>query len=127
VNIVPDKVIAEGGAGALDVSAVDPRVLSIVDIKTPGLGEAGGNRREDLLHLTPRDEFKFVLCGEADCAWAKQVLAERTPDRNCPVRFSPSYRELPARELADWILRDRLPVRMQVQLHKLLWGEEPGR
>ncbi len=114
-------------SGALDVAAVDPRVSRIVDIKTPASGEADRNLWANLSHLSPRDEIKFVLCGEADYEWAKQVLAERALDRICPVLFSPSYGQLPARELADWILRDRLPVRMQVQLHKLLWGEEPGR
>jgi 7-carboxy-7-deazaguanine synthase len=114
-------------SGALDVSEVDSRVSRIVDIKTPASGEADRNLWQNLSHLSPRDEIKFVLCGAADYEWAKQALAERALDRICPVLFSPAYRELPARELADWILRDRLPVRMQVQLHKLLWGEEPGR
>ncbi|MDH5535122.1 MAG: 7-carboxy-7-deazaguanine synthase QueE [Betaproteobacteria bacterium] len=114
-------------SGALDVSAVDSRVSRIVDIKTPASGEANRNLWQNLSDLSPHDEIKFVLCGEADYEWAKHVLAERALDRICPVLFSPAYRELPARELADWILRDRLPVRMQVQLHKLLWGEEPGR
>ena len=112
--------------GALDVSDVDPRVSKILDIKTPGSGEVDKNLWSNLAHLTPRDEIKFVLCGEADYGWAKQVLAERRLDRTCPVLFSPSYHDLPAKTLAEWILRDRLPVRMQIQLHKLLWGEERG-
>jgi 7-carboxy-7-deazaguanine synthase len=113
--------------GALDISGVDPRVSRILDVKTPGSGECDRNRWENLSHLTPRDEIKFVLCGEADYEWAKQVLAERRLADICPVLFSPSYHDLPAAALADWILRDRLPVRMQVQLHKQLWGEVPGR
>lgn len=113
--------------GALDVSRVDPRVSRILDIKTPGSGEAGRNLWENLAHLTPRDEIKFVLCGEADYEWAKQVLRERRLDSICPVLFSPSYRDLAARTLAEWVLRDQLPVRVQIQLHKTLWGEVPGR
>lgn len=114
-------------SGALDASAVDPRVSRIVDVKTPGSGEAAKNRWENLEHLNARDEIKFVLCGEADYIWAKSVLTERRLDRICPVLFSPVYAELPPATLADWILRDRLPVRMQLQLHKVLWGETPGR
>ena len=114
-------------SGALDVSAVDARVSRIVDVKTPGSGEAAKNHWENLEHLNSRDEIKFVLCGEADYAWAKSVLIERRLDRICPVLFSPVYAELPPATLAEWILRDRLPVRMQIQLHKVLWGETPGR
>lgn len=112
--------------GAMDVSQVDPRVSKILDIKTPGSGECERNRWTNLDHLTRHDEIKFVLCGEPDYEWAKRVLAERRLDRICPVLFSPSYRDLSARTLAEWILRDRLPVRMQIQLHKQLWGETPG-
>ena len=114
-------------SGALDVSHVDPRVSKILDIKTPGSGEFDKNRWDNLACLTPRDEIKFVLCGEADYEWAKQVLSERRLEKICPVLFSPSYHDLPAKTLAEWILRDRLPVRMQIQLHKQLWGEVPGR
>ena len=114
-------------SGALDISTVDPRVSRILDIKTPGSGECDKNRWDNLVHLTPRDEIKLVLCNEADYDWAKQVLAERGLARICPVLFSPSYHDLPAATLADWILRDQLPVRMQIQLHKQLWGEVPGR
>lgn len=114
-------------SGALDVSHVDPRVSRIVDIKTPGSGEAEKNRWENLAHLNARDEIKFVLCGEGDYEWAKAVLSERRLERVCPVLFSPSYAELQPAALAAWILRDRLPVRMQLQLHKVLWGETPGR
>ena len=114
-------------SGALDVSKVDPRVSRIVDIKTPGSGEVDRNRWENLEYLNARDEIKLVLCGEADYAWAKEVLTTRRLDRLCPVLFSPAYGELEPATLADWILRDRLPVRMQLQLHKILWGETPGR
>lgn len=114
-------------SGAIDVSAVDLRVSKILDIKTPASGEVEKNLWGNLAHLTPRDEIKLVLCGEEDYAWAKQQLAERKLDTICPVLFSPSYHDLPAQSLAAWILRDRLPVRMQVQLHKQLWGEARGR
>ena len=114
-------------SGALDVSRVNKKVSKILDIKTPGSGEESKNRWSNLEALTDRDEIKFVLCDEADYAWAKSVLSEKRLDRICPVLFSPSYRELPARDLAEWILRDQLPVRMQIQLHKALWGEAPGK
>jgi len=113
-------------SGAFDVAEVDARVSKILDIKTPGSGEADRNLWSNLAHLTPGDEIKFVLCGESDYEWAKLVLAKNRLDKICSVLFSPSYHDLPARTLAEWILRDRLPVRMQVQLHKQLWGEAPG-
>ena len=114
-------------SGALDVSKVDPRVSRIVDIKTPGSGEAGKNRWQNLEYLNGRDEIKFVLCNEQDYVWAREALGERRLDRICLVLFSPAHGELDAAELAAWILRDRLPVRMQIQLHKVLWGNAPGR
>ncbi len=113
-------------SGALDVAAVDTRVSKILDIKTPASGEVEKNLWSNLAHLTPRDEIKFVICDEHDYAWARQQLAERGLDALCPVLFSPSYRDLPAAQLAEWILRDQLPVRFQTQLHKQLWGEKPG-
>ena len=113
-------------SGALDVSAVDARVSRILDIKTPGSGEAAKNRWDNLAHLNARDEIKLVLCDESDYEWAKQQLAERRLAAICPVLLSPAYRELDAGRLADWILRDQLPVRLQTQLHKQLWGEAPG-
>jgi 7-carboxy-7-deazaguanine synthase len=114
-------------SGAIDIAPVDTRVCRVVDVKTPGSGEAHRNRFENLALLTPRDALKFVICDRADYEWSKAVLAERAPSAPCPVFFSPSYTELPARTLADWIIEDRLPVRLQVQLHKVLWGDVPGR
>jgi 7-carboxy-7-deazaguanine synthase len=114
-------------SGALDVSRVDPRISRIVDLKTPGSGEVEKNLWSNLAHLNVRDELKLVLCDEADYAWAKQVLADRVLDSICPVLFSPAYGQLPATDLAAWVLRDHLPVRVQVQLHKVLWGEERAR
>jgi len=114
-------------SGALDIGAVDPRVARIVDIKTPGSGEVERNLWTNLVRLGPRDEIKFVLVDEADYRWAVALLHERKLTQRCDVLFAPAWSELPASQLAEWILRDRLPVRMQVQLHKILWGEAPGR
>ncbi len=113
--------------GAIDTSAVDDRVAVILDVKTPGSGEVGKNLWDNLQHLKPKDEVKFVLCNRSDYDWAKQVLAERAIGSKCSVLFSPVYNQVNPTELAEWILHDRLPVRMQVQLHKILWGETPGK
>jgi 7-carboxy-7-deazaguanine synthase len=113
-------------SGAIDVSIVDVRVSKILDIKTPASGEADKNLWGNLAYLTPHDEIKFVICDESDYQWSRQQLAERQLNNLCPVLFSPSYHDLPAPQLAQWILRDRLPVRFQLQLHKQLWGEKPG-
>lgn len=113
--------------GALDVSQVDPRVVKVMDIKTPGSGEAEKNRLENIAHLTPRDQVKFVLCNRDDYDWAKTVLAQYDLAARCELLFSPSFGELDATQLANWILEDRLPVRLQIQLHKYLWGNVPGK
>lgn len=113
--------------GSLDISTVDPRVSVILDIKTPGSGEAAKNLWSNLQHLKPSDEVKFVLCHREDYEWARQILAEHDIAAKCAVLFSPVYSQLAARDLAEWILADRLPVRFQLQLHKTLWGEEQGR
>ena len=113
--------------GALDVSGVDARVVKVLDIKTPASGEMGRNLWGNLEHLNPHDEIKFVLCDEADYQWTKQVLQEHELAQRCAVLFSPAQGQLAARDVAEWILRDHLPVRLQVQLHKLLWGNEVGR
>ena len=114
-------------SGAIDVAAVDPRVSRVLDIKTPGSGEERRNRWENLPLLTPHDQVKFVLCGRADYEWARELVHRHALHARCEVLFSPSKAELPPTELADWIVADRLPVRFQVQLHKLLWNDEPGR
>jgi 7-carboxy-7-deazaguanine synthase len=113
-------------SGALDVAGVDPRVSKILDLKTPGSGESARNLWANLDHLLPHDEIKFVLCDRADYEWARTVIAERALTERCPVLLSPSHGQVEPRMLAEWILEDRLPVRMQIQLHKLLWGETPG-
>lgn len=113
--------------GALDVSGVDPRVSKILDVKTPGSGESEKNRWENLKSLTSHDEVKFVLCGEEDYVWAKHELDQRNLAQRCPVLFSAAQGQLDPAMLAEWILRDNLPVRLQIQLHKFLWGEGRGR
>ncbi len=118
-------VLLETGGG-LDISKVDPRVHRIVDVKCPASGESEANRWENLELLGPRDEVKLVIADEADYRWARRQVEERGLAAVCPVLFSPVIGELEPRELAEWILRDHLPVRFQVQLHKLLWGERRG-
>ena len=114
-------------SGSLDIGPVDERVSRIVDVKTPGSGEVAANRWENLDLLRTQDELKFVLCDEADYRWASRLIAERHLPERCPVLFSPVADELEPGVLADWILRDRLPVRMQMQLHKILWGNARGK
>ena len=114
-------------SGAMDLSEVDPRISKIMDIKTPGSGEVGKNRWENLDYLTSRDELKFVLCDEADYQWACQMINKHHLNDHCPILFSPVQGQLNPQMLAEWILRDQLPVRMQIQLHKLLWDDGPGR
>ncbi|MDR2240720.1 MAG: 7-carboxy-7-deazaguanine synthase QueE [Zoogloeaceae bacterium] len=114
-------------SGALDIGAVDPRVSRVMDLKAPGSGEADRNRWDNLALLNANDEIKIVLADEADYAWAKSVLTERRLARICPVLLSPVAGQLAPKLLAEWVLRDRLPVRVQLQLHKLIWGAERGR
>jgi len=113
-------------SGALDISATDPRVIRIVDLKTPGSGEAERNLYENMGHLQAHDQVKFVICSRADYEWAKEKIEEHDLDGRCELLFSPSHDQQNATELADWILQDRLPVRMQLQLHKYLWDNKPG-
>ena len=114
-------------SGAIDVAGVDPRVSRVVDLKTPGSKEMHRNRLENLPLLTAHDQVKFVVCDRADYEWARGMVAEhRLPDR-CEVLFSPSFDQVAPRELAEWILADKLPVRFQMQLHKQLWGDAQGR
>ncbi|GAB2179954.1 7-carboxy-7-deazaguanine synthase QueE [Denitratisoma sp. agr-D3] len=114
-------------SGALDIGAVDPRVSRIMDLKAPDSGEVEKNLWSNLDLLTPRDELKLVLASENDYRWAVAQLQERNLARRCTVLFSPVQGALAPADLAAWILRDRLPVRFQLQLHKILWGNEQGR
>jgi 7-carboxy-7-deazaguanine synthase len=114
-------------SGALDVSAVDARVVKVVDLKAPGSGEVARNLWSNLDAVDAKDQIKFVLADRADYDWARAAMDEHRIASRCDVLFSPVYGKLAPRDLAEWILADRLPVRMQLQLHKILWGEEPGR
>lgn len=114
-------------SGAMSLDGVDSRVVLVVDVKTPGSGEAHRNRYEELARLGAKDMVKFVICNREDYEWSREQVAKLHLDERCTVLFSPSHEQLPARELADWILEDRLPVRFQIQLHKYLWGNVPGR
>jgi 7-carboxy-7-deazaguanine synthase len=114
-------------SGAIDVSPVDPRVVKVVDIKTPGSGEVEKNHFENLAHILPHDQIKFVICHRDDYEWSKAIMDQYNLASLCDVLFSPSNEEQPAGKLADWILEDHLPVRLQIQLHKYLWGNAPGR
>jgi 7-carboxy-7-deazaguanine synthase len=119
------EVCLETG-GAHDISLVDARVHRIVDIKTPGSGESARNRLENLELLTPRDALKLVVTSRDDYEWAERFVRAHA-SLPCPIFLSPSFNEISAADLADWILADRLPVRLQLQIHKLLWGDAPGR
>jgi len=114
-------------SGALDIGAVDPRVSRVMDLKTPGSGEQSRNCLSNIALLTSRDQVKIVLCDRADYDWALAMLREHDLPARCDVLFSPSYGQLQPRELAEWMLADRVPARFQLQLHKVLWGEEIGR
>ncbi|HKI74764.1 MAG TPA: 7-carboxy-7-deazaguanine synthase QueE [Pseudomonadales bacterium] len=114
-------------SGALDISGVDSRVVVVLDLKTPGSGEVARNRYENMDKLKVTDQVKFVICDRQDYEWSTFKVAEyNLPDRVSDVLFSASHEQLEASELAAWILADRLPVRMQIQLHKYLWGNKPG-
>lgn len=114
-------------SGAIDVADVDPRVSRVLDIKTPGSAEVDRNRWDNLPLLSAHDQIKFVICSRDDYDWARGIVAEHRLSERCDVLFSPSKGEISARDLADWIVQDRLPVKFQMQLHKLLWNDEPGR
>lgn len=114
-------------SGALDISSVDSRVRRVMDLKPPGSGEVSRNLWSNLDHLQAHDQIKFVLADRVDYDWAVACISEHALTSRCPILFSPVQGKLSPRDLADWILADRLPVRFQMQLHKLLWGNEPGR
>lgn len=114
-------------SGAMDISAVDSRVIKVMDLKTPASGEMEKNRLQNIEYLLSHDEVKFVICNRDDYEWAKQILQEYKIDSRCQVLFSPVHGDIAAAELAEWILQDHLNVRFQIQLHKYLWGETPGK
>jgi 7-carboxy-7-deazaguanine synthase len=114
-------------SGAIDASGVDSRVARVIDVKTPGSGEAERNLDLSVHGLRRKDQLKFVICDRSDYEWSRARVQQERLDERCQVLFSPSYMQLAAGLLAEWILADRLPVRFQVQLHKVLWGDVPGR
>lgn len=118
------KTVLLETSGAVDVAAVDPRVVKIMDVKCPGSGEVARNRYENLRHLDKKDEVKFVIADRADYDWAKQQLITHRLTTLCPVLFSPVWERLPVKTLADWLVADKLPVRLQTQWHKHIWGAE---
>ncbi len=113
-------------SGALDIGGLDPRVRIVMDVKAPGSGESRRNRIENIGHLREQDQVKFVLADRTDYEWSRSFLREHTPGLRAEVLFSPVAGELSPRALAEWVIEDRLPVRVQIQLHKLLWGNVPG-
>ncbi len=114
-------------SGALDISRVDSRVVKVVDFKTPGSLEVAKNRYDNIEALSLQDQVKLVICDRPDYEWAKHLIDQYHLDRRCEVLLSPSYNQLSHRELAEWILQDSLPVRFQLQMHKYIWGNIPGR
>lgn len=114
-------------SGALSVEKVDPRVIKIVDIKTPGSKEAHRNHFENLNYLLPTDQIKFVICDREDYEWSKNILQQHKLIGRCEILFSPSYQQIANQTLADWIITDRLKIRFQLQLHKYIWGDVPGK
>ena len=114
-------------SGAMDIARADRRVSRVMDIKTPASREESSNRWENLAELTPNDQVKFVICSRTDYEWAREQVTLHDLPGYCEVLFSPAWGLVDPAELAGWILEDRLPVRFQLQLHKLLWGDKPGR
>jgi 7-carboxy-7-deazaguanine synthase len=114
-------------SGAVDIGLADRRVSRVMDLKTPDSGEESNNLWSNLEELTANDQVKFVICSRADYEWAREQLEDRKLDSYCETLFSPAWGQVEIKDLAEWILEDRLPVRFQLQLHKLLWGDTPGK
>ena len=114
-------------SGAISVAEVDSRVIKVMDLKTPASGEVEKNLYENIECLNSSDQLKFVICDEPDYDWSRAMMKKYNLAERCEVLFSASFQALETRLLADWVLRDNLPVRVQIQLHKYLWGDEPGR
>ncbi|MDH3941868.1 MAG: 7-carboxy-7-deazaguanine synthase QueE, partial [Xanthomonadales bacterium] len=114
-------------SGAFDIGLADRRVSRVMDLKTPDSGEESKNLWSNLDDLTPHDQVKFVICSRKDYQWARKQVQERKLDSYCDVLFSPAWGQVDPKELAEWILEDHLAVRFQLQLHKLLWGDVPGK
>ncbi len=106
---------------------MDSRVIKVIDLKTPASGEEQRNLWENLKFLLPQDQIKIVICDRADYEWAKQIVDQYQLTERAQILFSPSHQQMPPQDLADWILQDRLAIRFQLQLHKYIWGEVPGK
>lgn len=119
-------VVSLETSGAMSIAEVDPRVVKVLDVKTPGSKESERNLFENFEHLNPQDQVKFVICDNADYDWAKALINEYQLDSLCEILFSPSYEQMLAKDLADKILADKLNVSFQIQLHKYIWGDTPG-
>lgn len=120
-------VVSLETSGAMSIAKVDQRVVTILDLKTPGSGECDRNLESNIVLLKPQDQVKFVICDRRDYEWSKAKVDQfDLRSRVQEILFSPSFGQVSYRELAEWILQDRLPVRMQIQLHKHIWGDEPG-
>jgi 7-carboxy-7-deazaguanine synthase len=113
-------------SGAILVDKVDKRVVKVLDIKTPGSAEDSKNKFENIEFINAGDQIKFVICDENDYRWSKRIMADFRLESRCEILFSPSRDQLDATTLANWVLRDQLNVRFQIQLHKYLWGDRPG-
>lgn len=114
-------------SGALPIENVDPRVRTILDLKTPGSGEEQKNLLSNIEHLKPVDEIKFVICDRDDYDYALNAISKNRLTDKCQILFSPSYQQLDPKQLGQWMLEDKAPARLQLQMHKYLWGDEPGR
>ena len=114
-------------SGALDIQNIDPRVTKVMDLKTPDSDEESKNKFDNIDYLTENDEVKFVICSESDYEWSKKIVNDYQLSERCGVLFSPSHDVLNVTELAEWILRDQLAVRLQLQLHKHIWGNVAGK
>ncbi|PIZ04723.1 MAG: 7-carboxy-7-deazaguanine synthase QueE [Gammaproteobacteria bacterium CG_4_10_14_0_8_um_filter_38_16] len=122
-----DYIVSLETSGALAISAVDPRVIKIVDIKTPGSLEVAKNNFDNVPYLLSHDQVKFVICDRNDYEWSKKIMDQFKLSEKCDILFSPSFNQMRYADLADWILADQLPVRFQVQLHKVIWGDVAGK
>ena len=120
-------VVSLETSGALNISEVDPRVIKIMDFKTPASGEVKKNKWENIKYLREKDQVKFVICNQSDYIWSKNIIEQHQLSDRCEVLFSPSFEQLEPKRLANWIVNDHLEVRFQLQIHKILWGNEPGR
>lgn len=114
-------------SGAMDIGNIDPRVVRVMDLKTPASNEESKNRYSNLDLLTEKDQLKFVICNRDDYDWSVAKLAEHKLDQRCDILFSPVHGDLNPTDLAEWIIKDNLPVRLQIQLHKYLWQDAQGR